>query len=300
MKRAAVDLGTNSARLLVAEVEDKIERIEKITTITRLGQGVDKSRRLSNEAIDRNIDLLLKYKKIAEGYGVYDIKAIATSAVRDAANKDEFVKRVKDAAGIDLDVISGDLEAELGFLGASSIMGGEMCTVIDIGGGSTEFIAGKDGVISKAKSIDIGAVRLTEKFFGPDMPVNVSVSAAHDYIVNMIQEIAKEIKGLRSFMLLGIGGTVTTLAAIDMELSPYDCDRVHRFKLQKSSVDDIFKRLISMSLDERKKLKGLQPERVDIIPAGTLILKTIMEELNIDYITVSEYDNLEGLLLKGA
>jgi exopolyphosphatase/guanosine-5'-triphosphate,3'-diphosphate pyrophosphatase len=173
-----------------------------------------------------------------------------------------------------------------------------MCTVIDIGGGSTEFIAGKAGTISKAKSIDIGAVRMTEKFFNPGIPVNDAVAAARDYIVKMIHDIVNDLKAMDSFILEGIGGTVTTLAAIDMELSIYDSARVHGYKLKKSSVDDIFKRLISMSLEERKTLKGLQPERADIIPAGTLILKTIMEELNSEYIVVSEYDNLEGLLMK--
>lgn len=298
MKKAAIDIGTNSARLLIADVcGNKIERIEKITTITRLGKGVDKNRRLSSEAIEKNIEVLKNYRSIAYSYGIRSIKAIATSAVRDALNRDEFINAVKERAAIDVEVISGGREAELGFRGASSVVEGKPCTVIDIGGGSTEFIYGAHGDIEISKSIDVGAVRITEKFFGEGTMDNRAISAAAGYIWSMAEEIIKNIKHKGNFETVGIGGTITSLAAIDMGLTVYDANRVHGYKLGKAEVDSIFSRLSSISLEDRKCIPGLQAERADIIPAGALILKVIMEGLGVQYIIVSEHDNLEGLYI---
>lgn len=297
MKRAAIDIGTNSIRLLIADVGEELKRIEKRTTITRLGKGVDSRGLLNCDAILNSIDVLMQYKKAAYDYGIDEINAIATSAVRDAANRQEFIDLVKEKTGISIEVISGEKEAELGFAGASLAVCGRKCTVIDIGGGSTELISGADGSISVSASINAGAVRVTEKFFHSGILDSHSILNACEFIRGLTGGIIETIRALGNREIVGIGGTATTLAAIDMKLSTYDPDKVHKYVLTKDRIDDMFYMLSGMSVEERKKIPGLQPKRADIIPAGALILKTILEDMGSDKITISESDNLEGLLL---
>lgn len=298
MKRAVVDIGTNSTRLYIADVGKEIKRIEKQTVITRLGKAVDRDRKLSAEAMKRNIEVLLDFKKIARSYSINEIQGIATSAVRDASNREEFLNMVRDKTGIDIYLISGEEEARLGFLGASSVLNGECGIVIDIGGGSTEFIYGEKGRIITSKSVNIGAVRMTERFLNGDSITLDAMDKARAYIRNEISSIVSKISSFGLFPLAGIGGTATTLAAIDQGLLLYDIDKVHHYKLYKENLDSIFQRLSCLSLEERKKIAGLQPERADIIVAGTLILKIIMEEFHSNYITISECDNLDGYLVE--
>lgn len=298
MRKAAIDIGTNSTRLYIADVDCTIKRIEKHTTITRLGSGVDRDHMLSSEAIERNLKVLKEYRRICEAYGIKDIKAIATSAVRDALNRDEFLRRAREEASIDIEVISGREEAELGYLGASTVMSTGKGVAIDIGGGSTELILGAKGSIKKLKSIDIGAVRMTERFSNTNKITSESISNASNYIMAELSHIVQDFKNTGDLDFAGIGGTITTLAAIDQELKVYDIERVHGYKLMKSRVDIIFDRLISMSLESRKNIPGLQPLRADIIPLGTLILKLIMEILDFGCILVSESDNLDGIMMK--
>jgi len=298
MLKAAVDIGTNSTRLYIADVDKGIKRVEKRTTITRLGKMVDSKKRLGKEGMEKNIEVLLDYKKIALSYGVSHILAIATSAVRDAKNRDEFVSMVKKMTGIDINVISGEEEAKLGFIGASSVLREGYGVVCDIGGGSTELICGNKDRICVSKSIDIGAVRMTERFLSPGVIGDIEIQRASTYIKEAICGTVKDIKNTGSFTFIGIGGTITTLAAMDQELIEYDIDRVHGYKLSKDRVDVLFSKLKNSSLEEKKSMPGLQSERADIIAAGTLILKIIMEELNSSSIIVSESDILDGLLLK--
>lgn len=298
MRKAAIDIGTNSTRLLIAEVNGKIKRLEKITTITRLGAGVDRWKVLKPESIEKNVNTLLRYKEIAQSYGVNDIAAIATSAVRDASNREEFLRIVKDKTGIDVNVISGEEEAALGFIGATYSLSDGLNVVVDIGGGSTEFIVGNGSDINILKSVDIGAVRITERFLPSDNVEGSDIIDADKYIRSMIRETINEIKDLGDFKLVGVGGTITTLAAVDQGLVTYDIDKVHNYVLKKDNINEAFRRFLSVSLDDRKCISGLQPERADIIVAGTLILKIIMEELGAGCIIVSEQDNLDGMLVK--
>lgn len=295
MKRAAIDIGTNSARLLIADVNVKIKRIEKHTTVTRLGEGVDKEKRISREAMDKNAKVLNSYREIALFHGIEHITAIATSAVRDAVNKEEFLRYMEERTGIKITVISGEEEARLGFLGASSMLSDSNGVIIDIGGGSTEFILGKSGDIVFSKSVNIGAVRLTERFsqYG-----SCGMASAEEFIFSEISDTIEKIKEYGRVSIVGIGGTVTTLAAIDQELKTYDMDKVHGYILRSSRVEDILNMLFNLRLGDRKKLPGLQAERADIIPYGTLILKTIMEMAGCSEITVSEADNLDGIMVK--
>lgn len=297
MIKAAVDIGTNSTRLYVADVDGRVKRLKKITTITRLGKMVDKDRRIGREGIEKNIELLLEYKNIAMSYGVEYIKAIATSAVRDALNRDEFISMVKDKTGIDVLVISGREEARLGFIGASSVLNAGVKVVVDIGGGSTELICGSNDNIYISNSIDVGAVRMTERFLSAGIIEHEGIEETRRFIRGELRGTIADIKKVRDFTLIGIGGTITTLAAIDQELMVYDIEKVHGYKLTKYKVDDILQRLVAADIEGRKAIPGLQKERADIIPAGTLILQLIMEELNADSIIVSEMDNLDGIMI---
>lgn len=298
MIKAAVDIGTNSTRLYIADAGNGIKRIEKYTEITRLGKDVDQERKLKTERIEKNIDVLLNYKRIAESYGVKEIIAIATSAVRDASNRDEFVKLIKENTGIDVLVISGREEAELGFLGASSMLEGGSGTVCDIGGGSTELIFGTGGKVKIAESVDIGAVRMTERFIGPEMASESQIQSAYSYIKEAISPVVDQINKSGRFDLVGIGGTATTIAAVDQGLEKYEIEKVHGYKLSFGRVCAIFDAFKGMSLEQRKNIPGLQKDRADIITAGALILKTVMESLNLLHITISEFDNLDGAIIR--
>lgn len=298
MKKAAVDIGTNSTRLYIADVGERIKRIEKYTEITRLGKDVDREKRLKNAGIQKNIEVLLKYKEIAASYGIKDIIAIATSAVRDASNRDEFVKLIMEKTGIEIKIISGREEAELGFLGASSMLDGGSGTVCDIGGGSTELIFGRGRSVELAESVDIGAVRITERFLNPERVSELEIESAYSYIRKVISPVAERINKNGRFGLVGIGGTATTLAAIDQELQKYEIEKVHGYELGKKNIDAIFNNLKDMSLEEKRNIPGLQRERADIITAGTLILKTVMEEMGSSCIIISEFDNLDGAIMK--
>lgn len=311
MIKAAIDIGTNSTRLYIGRVGKTIERIEKRTTITRLGKDVDSERKLSLQAIEKTVCVLMDYERKAQSYGASEIIAIATSAVRDAENRDEFIGMIKDKTGIDVKVISGDEEARLDFAGASQIIGGTGI-VIDIGGGSTEIILGNKGKIQFADSIDIGSVRITEKFMNTDNITDDQICLAAQYIKNAIAGAVEKIKGSGyahsadcrnvggscggSFEIAGIGGTITSLAAVNQGLKVYDIDKVHGYKIYRDNVCSMFDMFARCGIDERKKIRGLQMQRADIIPAGTLILRTIMEELDSEYITVSECDNLDGMI----
>jgi Exopolyphosphatase len=298
MIKAAIDIGTNSTRLLVADAGKEIRRIEKTTVITRLGKNVDRDKKLGTEGMEKNIEVLRDFKRTAMSFGCQSITAIATSAVRDASNREEFVKAVRDRVGIDIMVIAGSEEAELGFLGASSVLDDNTGIVCDIGGGSTELIWGAGGRVSMKDSIDIGAVRITERFLNPGRVSGREIEAAALYIREMVLNTKAKIGDGNSNSMAGIGGTATTLAAIDQGLKVYDIDKVHGYKLQKERVDLIFNSLKNMSLEERQNVPGLQRERADIITGGALILKMVMEELSARFITVSECDNLDGAIMK--
>jgi exopolyphosphatase/guanosine-5'-triphosphate,3'-diphosphate pyrophosphatase len=298
MMQAVIDIGTNSTRLLVADAEGGIKRVEKLTRITRLGRGVDSERRLSESAVRRNMEVLLEYRDIAQSYGITSLRAIATSAVRDASNRDEFVKAVKEETGINVDIISGREEAELGYLGASSVRPGEKVLVVDIGGGSTELVWGGCGGVEYSISMDIGAVRATERFFGPGPITADTITEGACCMEEMVREAFKGSGKGEGYALVGIGGTITTLAAIDQVMAEYDRDRVHGYVLKRDRAGSILKRLMSTDVEGRKLIPGLQSGRADIIPAGALILKTILDVSGSDCITVSESDNLEGSLIK--
>ena len=300
MKIGTIDIGTNSMRLLTAQYKNgKIIDRKKYVNTTRIGQGVDSNGYISKEAIDRNIQALKEFKGICDEYKCDYICCMGTSALRDSKNSKEFVELAKKEANVDVEIITGDRESNLGFLGVLEGLesgNSEEILVIDIGGGSTEFIVGdKDGV-AFCKSENVGALRLTEKFFENEIVSDEELKATISFINQTIQGTIDIVKSRNVKKLVGIGGTVTSVSAINQKLEVYSMEKVHNSKICKKELDEILQMLKNMTLEDKKRLKGLQPKRADIITAGVVILDIIMEKLEINEIIVSEYDNLEGLM----
>jgi len=298
----AIDIGTNSVRLLVADVDGAgadaaMHTIDRRMRITRLGQGVDEARRLRPEAIDRTLDALREYRGALDDLGARRVRATATSAARDAANRDDFFGPAGDVLGIEPELISGNEEAKLSFVGATAGLSDPApYLVVDIGGGSTEFIVGTrepDGLIS----VDMGSVRLTEQYLASDPPAPEELSAAKSIVRDHLADVEREIPAvLDAGTLVGVGGTITTVAAIELGLREYDPDKINHFRLTKAAAEDVFRTLATETAEERRHNPGLDPGRVDVIVAGALELVTIMRAYSFDEMLVSEADILDGLV----
>lgn len=298
--KGVIDIGTNSCRLFIAELENtsegkKIKReLVKDVEIVKLGEGVNKTHNLNPEAIKRTLDCLKKYKEKASSYGVENIRAFATSAVRDAENREVFLQEVS-KLGIKIECISGKTEATLNFLG-NSLVFKDRILVVDIGGGSTEFTLGKDKTIDFIQSINIGAVRATEKFFSDNDYSEEKLEKCRSWIRKNL-EILKTIKD-RDFKLIGVAGTATTQISVRDKMEIYDSSKVHMATLTLDELKENLSLFLSKNFEERKKIVGLEEKRADVIIAGTLILLTILEELNQDKIIISESDNLSGAITR--
>lgn len=296
MKIGAIDIGTNSMRLLTTDlVDNKLIDRKKYVNTTRIGQGVDENGFITDEAMDRNIVALKEYHDKCEEYGCEKIYCMGTSALRDSKNRDEFIKRAKDEAGIDVNVVEGEIEARLGFSGVTNGIEKEGdILVIDIGGGSTEFIFGNRDGIKRNISINIGALRLTEKFLSKGY-TDKAFSDMKEFIYEEIKEIVEYLRDKEIECICGIGGTITSLSAVNQNLEVYSMDKVHGSKITREEVESMMNRFVECSDEDRKHINGLQPKRADIISAGTEILICIMDSLSKKEVVVSEYDNLEGM-----
>ena len=298
--KGIIDIGTNSCRLFIAELENtsegkKIKReLVKDVEIVKLGEGVNKTHNLNPNAIKRTLDCLKKYKEKASSYGVENIRAFATSAVRDAENREVFLQEVS-KLGIKIECISGKTEATLNFLG-NSLVFKDRILVVDIGGGSTEFTLGKDKSIDFIQSINIGAVRATEKFFSDNDYSEEKLEKCKVWIRKNL-EILKTIKD-RDFKLIGVAGTATTQISVREKMEIYDSSKVHMATLTLDELKENLSLFLSKNFEERKKIVGLEEKRADVIIAGTLILLTILEELNQEQIIISESDNLSGAITR--
>ncbi|KXG73962.1 Ppx/GppA phosphatase family protein [Thermotalea metallivorans] len=300
-KLAAIDIGTNSMRLLIARVKDgKIIESFKDLETTRIGENVDKTGRLSIDAMERNIKALEKFVNIVRKERIENLSVIATSAVRDAENREEFLHRARKELGVEIQVISGDREAQLGFLGVSQGFEGndEEILVLDIGGGSTEFILGNGVGIRHMTSVNVGAVRMTEKYIVADPPRLQEIEDLKERVEHIILPTLVRLKEMRVDRVIGIGGTATTIAAVHKELKVYDREKVHHTELNLREVRNVLQKFMSVSLHERRKIPGLHPKRADVIIAGTIILDRILSLLEINTLCISEYDNLEGLIFE--
>ena len=300
MRIGAIDIGTNSMRLLIADlIDNEIVNQSKYINTTRMGQDVDSNGIISKEAIDRNIKALKEFYNKAKEERCQEIYCIGTSALRDAKNGNDFVNRAKIDIGIDIEIISGKKESLLGFRGVlKGIKEKENILVIDIGGGSTEFILGSYDKILFARSENIGALRMTEKFIQNDPVKKEELLEIEVFTKKIIKDIKDYLKDKKIDKVVGIGGTMTSISAMNQELEVYSMDKVHNSKVELKDIDNILQKLIYMTLNDKKTLKGLQAKRADIITAGVKILEIIVNELEIDQITISEYDNLEGLVCK--
>ena len=291
-KFAAIDIGTNSVRLLIARLHNRKLKPELRTLrMCRPGEGMTRGEGLQPQAVARTLQSLQEFSGLLRLHGVRQVRAVATSAVMEAPNAARFVEQVKSQTGLTVDVISGDEEAHLSFLGAcQSLPGVKQGTVVDIGGGSTEFTfpsaSGRPGTLT-SRSIPLGAVRLTER------PLLLSE------ILAKLKLPLEDLQAIGPVPLIGVGGTITTLAAVDQALPTYDPERVHGYRLPRAAVERILFFLAAKTNQERKQISGLQPERSDIIVAGTTILWAILGSLKAEQITVSEADLLDGIILTG-
>lgn len=294
LKAAAIDIGTNSCRLLIAQKrkETSFEILERELRITRLGEDVDFTKKLKKSAVNRVFEALKEYKEIIDGYQLNKVRVIGTSALRDVKNSDLLSKQIRDI-GLELEIVSGKKEAELNFKGAADNLG-ENFLLIDIGGGSTEFIwSDKFGI--NYESLDLGCVRMTERFIS-DPKKNISdaeINTLKKYISALLKS-KLELK--RSLKVKGVGGTITTLAAVYLKMEDYDSQKIEDTVITLSELKKINSQIYSLDLTERKKIKGLQPKRADIITAGLVILESILEYINIEELSVSDRDLLYGLL----
>ena len=298
MRLGAIDIGTNSMRLLVADyIDGKLLNREKFVNTTRIGQGVDSEGYISKEAIQRNIEALKEFSNLAKAKGCEEIFCIGTSALRDSKNKLDFIDKAKEELNIDVDIITGEDESNLGFLGIlQGLENRESILAIDIGGGSTEFILGGLEGIKFCKSENVGALRMTEKFLKNDPICETEFENMEKFIYDTINKTLTQLKKENINSIVGIGGTITSVSAINQKLEKYSMEKIHESEIYIKDLDNILQNLKKMTLNDKKNLKGLQPKRADIITAGVAILNLIMKSLEKEKIIVSEYDNLEGLL----
>ncbi len=288
MRVGVVDLGTNSTRLLVADVNDgRVEEVVRRTEITRLGEGVDERGKLLPLPIARVRNVLADYRRELEELGAERTLAVGTSAIRDADNGDAFLGEVEWSYGFKTRVLSGEEEAELtlrGVAGGRELEPGTL--VVDVGGGSTELIA--DGFRT---SLDLGSVRLTERFLHSDPPTRDELEAA-------ARAVRDALPDLEPTQAIGVAGTITTLAAL--ELGEYDPARIHGYRISRGAVEAQLERLASLPLAERRELPGLEPERAPVIVAGAVIVREVLDRYGLDELEVSERDILHGAALEAA
>jgi len=308
---AAIDCGTNSLRLLIADVDPRAGRLDDVDRrmeIVRLGQGVDATGRLAPEALSRTFRVLEDYAGTIQRASAGLIRMVATSATRDAANAAEFVRGVTGILGVPPEVLSGGQEASLSFIGATAELaspgpGRERFAppylVVDIGGGSTEFVlgggqAGGAGPVA-AISVDIGCVRMTERHLHSDPPTGSQIAAATADIDAAIGRAAAEVSPQRARTLVGLAGSVTTVAGIALELPAYDASRIHHARIPASQVHAVTRMLLGQTRAQRSQIGVMHPGRIDVIGAGALVLDRILAQLGFAEVVVSEHDILDGI-----
>ena len=298
---AVVDIGTNSTRLLIADVAPgrALAQLYRESIVTRLGDRVDATGHLQDEAIERVFDTLRHYRAVIDEHAATATTAVLTSAVRDAANGAQFTARVRDELGLDARTIGGDEEAALTFAGATSerAADGEQLVVVDIGGGSTEFVIGRDGVVGFHVSTQAGVVRQTERHLLCDPPERAHVNALRREFAQIIAENVPLQARRAVSRAIAVAGTATACAAIELGLEPYDPVRVHGHSLTRAVTERILEQLIALTNDERRDIDGLHPDRAPTIVAGVAMLLEVFAAFDLDRVEVSEHDILRGAAL---
>jgi exopolyphosphatase/guanosine-5'-triphosphate,3'-diphosphate pyrophosphatase len=296
---AAVDCGTNSTRLLIAGPAG--ETLERCMRITRLGQGVDYQRRLAPDAIERTISVLRDYRVRMDRFGVQRARVTATSAARDATNRGAFFRAVTETVGVRPELLTGEEEGRLSFRGATAELDSVSAPwlVADIGGGSTELIVGADPNSSPAAvaSLDIGCVRISERFLWSDPPGAGQLAEARRFVEEVLDGVtAKQPALATARTLVGLAGTVAALAAIDQGLGSYDRSRIHHYVLTRDAVERLLSALASEPTSARRRRPGVEPDRADVIVGGTVVLAELMRHFDFDACLTSEADILDGLV----
>jgi exopolyphosphatase / guanosine-5'-triphosphate,3'-diphosphate pyrophosphatase len=293
---AAIDCGTNSVRMLIADVADgEITDVARRMEIVRLGEGVDRTGRLSDAALARTRQALEAYAAEIAELGIATVRMCATSASRDASNAADFREMVRGVLGVDPEVITGDEEARLSFTGAvAGLDAAPPFLIFDIGGGSTEFVTGVDGV-EHAISMDIGCVRMTERHLHSDPPSASEIAAAGRDIADAVDTALAAVPGRSASTLVGLAGTVTTVTALAQGLPSYDAGRIHHARVSREAVAKVADELLAMTTAERLALPVMHPGRADVIAGGALILKIIMERAGQPSVIASEHDILDGI-----
>jgi exopolyphosphatase/guanosine-5'-triphosphate,3'-diphosphate pyrophosphatase len=295
---AAIDCGSNSTRLLVADGPGPGGTVERLMRITRLGQGVDATGTLAPGAIERTIDVLREYRLIMDRLGVVDLRMTATSAARDASNSHQFFDAAEEIVGRRPELLTGEEEGRLSFLGATSELdpADGPFLVVDIGGGSTELAVGTtepEGVMS----LDIGCVRLTEKFLHSDPPAPEELSQVLSVARDYLDDVARQLPATtEAATLVGLAGTVTTVAAVELGVD-YHRDAIHHFRLSREAAEDVFRTLATETRAQRIHNPGLEEARADVIVGGTAILVAVLRYFGFSECLVSEADILDGLVL---
>ena len=302
---AAIDCGTNSIRLLIADIDTERTLLTDICRqmkIVRLGEGVDRTGRLSAAALDRTMAALGEYAALIRQVEAEAIRMVATSATRDAENSQEFTSRVKEALGVAPEVLTGQEEAWLSFTGATrelaGISGEELeppYLVTDIGGGSTEFVLGDGTGVRAGRSVNIGCVRMTERHLHGDPPSTAEVAAATADIDAALGLVAGDVAVGEARTLVGLAGSVTTVAGIALGLAEYDSARIHHSRVSSGEVHEIASRLLAQTRAQRAAIGVMHPGRVDVIGAGALILDRIMTRFGCAEVLTSEHDILDGI-----
>ncbi|MCY1651968.1 Ppx/GppA phosphatase family protein [Streptomyces sp. NPDC053741] len=309
---AAVDCGTNSIRLLVADVDPAtgyFTELDRRMRIVRLGQGVDRTGRLAPEALERTFDACRDYAAAIKELGAERIRFVATSASRDAENSDTFVRGVQEILGVEPEVVTGDLEAQLSFDGATKELVGadhleKPYLVVDIGGGSTEFVVGDDRVRA-ARSVDIGCVRMTERHLVldgavVDPPTPDRIAAIRADVAAALDLVEETVPISSAATLVGLAGTVTTVAAMALGLEEYDSEAIHHSRVSVERVRELTERLLASTHEERAAIPAMHPGRVDVIASGALVLLAVMERAGAREVVVSEHDILDGIAWSAA
>ncbi|WP_427133320.1 exopolyphosphatase [Pseudarthrobacter sp. S9] len=313
---AAVDCGTNSIRLLIADVNaadvaadgamPRLSDVVREMRVVRLGQGVDATGELAQEALDRTFAAAADYAELIRQHGAGKVRFVATSATRDASNRQVFVDGIRELLGVEPEVITGDEEAALSFAGASSVLpsrGGEPVLVVDLGGGSTEFVLGNaDGVIA-ARSVDVGCVRMTERHLRSDPPTAAQIEAAEADVDAAISEAALSVPLDRTTVVVGVAGSVTTITAHALRLPEYSPTAIHGTEMGLDATRKACTELLEMTRADRAALPYMHPGRVDVIGAGGLVWRRVLERLEvvtdgrITTAVTSEHDILDGIAL---
>jgi len=298
---AAVDMGTNSTRLLVADVDGrgrdaKLVTVDRRTRITRLGQGVDRERTLHPDAVERTLAVLREYRGALDDLGVERVRATATSAARDASNRDVLFDGTETLLGVRPELLSGDDEARLEFLGATADLNERApYFLVDVGGGSTEIIVGSDEPVDLC-SIDVGCVRLTEQYLHSDPPTGEELSQAVSVVRDQLADVGRRFPSTWDApTLVGTAGTVWTLAAIELGVDAARNDVIDHSRLARAAVEEVFRTLATESMEQRRHNPGLEPGRVDVIVGGAIVVVSVMRHWGFDELLVSEADILDGL-----